>query len=173
MMRPYFCFWKCGQTALQHCSISSVCARPQASPWATIFSILTLDPHSDLLRWAVASPAHWIQRRNHIRPRCLVRLLYRLKWRYTYPVCAAQVHRDDLIPHLFVHTHERLVPQNARVGNEDMDSAKGVETSLDDLLALFGRADGGYGFTASCSVSLWPMAFPISHTAISCTLITR
>jgi hypothetical protein len=85
------------------------------------------------------------------------------------------VHRDDLIPHLLVHTHERLVPQDARIGDEDMDSAKGVKTSLDDLLAFFGRADGGYGFTASCSVSMQTIAgrLPVAHSASLCALITR
>jgi hypothetical protein len=58
------------------------------------------------------------------------------------------VHRDDLIPHLLVHAHERLVAQDTGIGHEDMHRSESVEASFDDLLTLFGGADGGHGFPA-------------------------
>ena len=69
----------------------------------------------------------------------------------TYPVRAPQMHRHHLVPHLFVHTHERLIPQNTSIRHQDMHSAKGVQACLDNLLALLGGTDGSDCFPTGCT----------------------
>jgi hypothetical protein len=64
---------------------------------------------------------------------------------------AAQVHCDHLVPHLLVHVDERFVPQDTRVGNEDVHGAKRVRRCFDNGVAFLGRANGGYSLTSDCT----------------------
>src|SRR5689334_17360475 len=67
-----------------------------------------------------------------IRIRSCTRTTLQEDWEPAHLEGAAQVHCDHLVPHLLVHVDESLVPQDTRVGNEDVHRSKCVRRGLDD-----------------------------------------
>ena len=53
------------------------------------------------------------------------------------------------VPLLFGHGHERLIPQNTSIGDQDVDTAKGVQGGLDESVAVLSRAHRSRGLTTS------------------------
>ena len=52
------------------------------------------------------------------------------------------MYSHDLIPHFLVHVDESLVPQNTSIGDENVNSAKGINSGFDDSIAILSGADG-------------------------------
>ncbi len=51
------------------------------------------------------------------------------------------MHRDDRVPHRFVHLDEGLVTQDARVVDQDVDLAERADGALHDGVRAFGRGN--------------------------------
>lgn len=63
---------------------------------------------------------------EHVRPGSLGHL-----------VGAAQVDVEDRVPQVVVHVCESLVAQNTGVVDQDINTAEGIDSGLDDILAIF------------------------------------
>lgn len=64
-------------------------------------------------------------------------------------VCTLDVNLHHQVPVLIFHVLEADVAQDAGVVDEDIDSAKGLDGSLDNLVAILDRIIVGDGLAAS------------------------
>lgn len=68
--------------------------------------------------------------------------------------CSPEMNGHDLIPHLFVHIDKSLVSEDTSVGDQDMDRPESVDTSLDDSVTIFSRANSSDSLTTDYTRSV-------------------
>lgn len=68
--------------------------------------------------------------------------------RQTDLVGTSHVNSHDLVPHLLIHINKRLVPENTRIGDEDVNSTESIDSGFDDSITIFGGTDGRDSLTS-------------------------
>jgi len=61
-----------------------------------------------------------------------------------------EMYSDNRVPFLLRHGKERLVSQDASVGNQDMDTPKLLQCNFDNRFAVLSRADCGSSLSSGC-----------------------
>jgi len=74
---------------------------------------------------------------------------------------------QDNVPLLFGHRHERLVSQNASVGDEDMNTPEFVQGSLYDRLTVLSRTYSSDGLATSCNCNESVTSILVINTDLS------
>jgi hypothetical protein len=65
-------------------------------------------------------------------------------------VCTPDVHLHDQIPVGILHVLEANVSEDSRIVDQDVDSAKGLDGCVDDLVAILDRVVVGNSLAAGC-----------------------
>lgn len=90
---------------------------------------------------------------------------------------AFEMNGDNLVPIRLSHRQERLVSQDAGVGDKNVDTSVGVERSgksgFDDQVGILGGGDSRDGFSSSCTrqgalQSDYVAPIPIEKTNTTC-----
>jgi hypothetical protein len=60
-----------------------------------------------------------------------------------------EMNGNNSVPLLLGHSRERLVPQDASVSDQDVDTTEGIQRCLDEGVTILSRAYRGCGFATS------------------------
>jgi hypothetical protein len=65
-------------------------------------------------------------------------------------VCSSNVNLHDQVPIVVLHVLEADISEDSGIVDQDVDSAKGLDGSVDDLFTIFDRVVVGNGLASSC-----------------------